>query len=104
MIYRINTPVVIATVKGVEQEFFTDEEYEKWAKTAPKHEASRYKGLGKFKTDRFKKLLQDREKYLVKISTLEATDSESLNLAFSGSRADDRKEWLTNINYFHTFE
>lgn len=104
VIYRMSTPLVIATTKGKEQEFWTDEEYEEWAKTAPKHEASRFKGLGKFKTPRFKKILENRENYFVRIGKLEAEDLSGINLAFKGSLADERKEWLNDVNYFSSFE
>jgi DNA topoisomerase-2 len=104
IIYFMNTPLVIATVKGVEKEFGTDEDYEEWAKTAPKHEASRFKGLGKFKTARFKKILENRENYLVRIRKLEDADLASISLAFKGSLADKRKNWLEDINYFSSFE
>ena len=100
----MKTPLVIAKVKGVEYEFWTDEEYTEWAKTAPKHDVSRFKGLGKFKADRFKKILENREKYLVKIENLEKLDFESIDLAFSGSRADDRKDWLSEMNYFQNID
>ena len=104
VIYRMSTPLVIATVKGKETEFWTDESYEAWAKTAPKHEASRFKGLGKFKTPRFKKILENRENYLVRINKLEAIDMAGMDLAFKGNKADARKEWLNDINYFTSFE
>jgi DNA topoisomerase II len=104
IIYFMNTPLVIATTKNKEQEFFTDESYEEWAKTAPKHDVSRFKGLGKFKTARFKKILENRENYLVRVCKLETDDIESINMAFKGNRADDRKNWLTDVNYFNNFE
>ena len=104
VIYRMNTPLVVATLKGgVEKEFFTDEDYEEWAKTAPKHEASRFKGLGKFKVPRFKKILENREKYLVRIKKIEEADVKGIHLAFKGSQADERKEWLNHVNYFAEF-
>lgn len=105
VIYRINTPLVIATLKkGDTVEFMKDSDYETWAKTAPKHTARRYKGLGTFKTPVFKKVIEQRERYLVRITGIEDLDKESLSLAFDGGRADDRKEWLDGVNYFHKFE
>jgi len=104
VIYRMNTPLVIATVKGKETEFFTDEAYDEWSKTAHKHEVSRFKGLGKFKTARFKKILENRESYLVRIGKLEVADMAGLDLAFKGTKADERKEWLSDVNYFANFD
>jgi len=101
VIYRMNTPLVIASVKNVEHEFMTDADYEKWCETAPRHDTERFKGLGKFKTDRFKKLLENREKYLMRVTEIRSGDTEALSLAFTKSRADDRKVWLQGINYFH---
>jgi len=100
MIYRLNTPLVIATIKGKEHEFFTDEDYDAWAQTAPKHDVTRFKGLGKFKTARFKQILENRDKYLVRIGKLEVEDLDSISLAFKGSKADERKDWLAGVNYF----
>ena len=104
IIYRMNTPLVIANVKGKETEFLTDEDYEEWSKTASKHEVSRFKGLGKFKTSRFKKILENRDNYLIRIGKLEAVDMAGLDLAFKGTKADERKEWLSDVNYFSSFD
>lgn len=103
IIHGMNTPLVIATAKDkakTEHEFFTDHEYEEWAKKAPSHTIKRYKGLGKFQADVFKRIINTREKYLVKYSKFTDVSEEALSLAFSGSRADDRKEWLAGVNYF----
>ena len=104
IIYRMNTPLIIATVKSKEYEFMTDISYEEWSKTAPKHDIMRYKGLGKFKTQRFKQILENREKYLIRIAKIEDIDKKFIELAFKGSLADDRKEWLSDVNYFNNFE
>ena len=102
VIYRMKTPLVIVE-QGKNKppiEFFTDEDYETWAKTAPKHNPSLFKGLGKFKTPQFKQLLEKREGYLTRISKLEATDLTAIQLAFKGDKADERKVWLKDVNYF----
>lgn len=101
IVYRMNTPLYIAkTGKGDIHEFFTDEEYKEWAKTAPKHKADYYKGLGGFDTETFERFLQNREKYLVQITALEAQDIAKFELAFSNTFQDERKEWLDGITYF----
>lgn len=104
IIYRMGTPLVIANVKGKDFDFMTDHDYNEWAKTAPKHEAARFKGLGTFTTKRFIKIMEKRESYLIKIGKLEEVDMEHINLAFKGSLADDRKEWLADVNYFSDFD
>jgi hypothetical protein len=40
----------------------------------------------------------------VRIGKLEAEDLSGINLAFKGSLADERKEWLNDVNYFSSFE
>jgi DNA topoisomerase-2 len=105
VIYRMNTPLYIATTsKGDIYEFYTDEEYEAWAKSAPKHKADRYKGLGGFDTETFERLLENRENYLVQVTELEAADAAKLELAFSETEADARKIWLQDIRYFEVEE
>lgn len=100
-VYRMNTPLYIAkTSKGDVFEFFTEEEYQTWAKTAPKHKADYYKGLGGFDTETFERFLQNREKYLVQITELEAQDLAKFELAFSNTEADSRKAWLEGVTYF----
>lgn len=105
VIYRMNTPLYIATTtKGDVFEFFTEEEYETWAAKAPKHKADYFKGLGGFDTDTFERFLVNREKYLVQITALEAKDLAKFELAFSNTEQDARKEWLEDIRYFAPLE
>lgn len=105
IVYRMNTPLYIATTnKGEIHEFFTEEDYDTWARTAPKHKADYYKGLGGFNTDTFERFLQNREKYLTQVTALEAEDLAKFELAFSGTEADARKEWLKDIRYFDVAE
>jgi DNA topoisomerase-2 len=101
VIYRMNTPLYIATTtKGDVFEFFTEEEYETWAATAPKHKADYFKGLGGFDTETFERFLENRERYLTRITALEAADLAKFELAFSNTEQDARKEWLQDIRYF----
>lgn len=105
VIYRMNTPLYIATTtRGEVHEFFTQEEYDTWAAKAPKHKADYYKGLGTFDTEVFEPFLLNSEKYLVRITALEAADLAKFELAFSNTEQDARKEWLQDIRYFHVEE
>lgn len=104
VVYRLNTPLYIATAGKKEYEFFTEEEYQEWVKQGIKHKAEYYKGLGTFETPQFKKILENREKYLVKIEPVNKEDKARLVLAFSKSEADNRKVWLENTNYFHEYD
>jgi DNA topoisomerase-2 len=99
-IYRFNTPLYIATVGKQHHEFFMEEDYLAWAKTAPKHKVEYYKGLGTFATKDFSRFIQNPEKHLVRITALEAADFAKLNLAFNDKIPDARKTWLAGANYF----
>lgn len=105
MIYRMKTPVYIATTSnGQIYEFFDEESYEAWQKTAPKHKADYFKGLGGFDTPTFERFITDSDKYLVQVSALEAQDLKKFELAFSSAEADSRKEWLQDVRYFDVVE
>lgn len=103
-IYRLQTPLYIVTVGKQELEFFTDESYRAWAEQGIKHKFEYFKGLGTFESSQFKKIIENREKYLVKISKLEADDLGKLELAFSSSKANQRKDWLADASYFHSYD
>jgi DNA topoisomerase II len=101
MMYRMQTPLyLVTTSKGEKLEFFTDDEFEAWAKNAPKHKADRYKGLGGFSTEDFETFLKDRQKYLIKIDKLSKGDFKKFELAFSNTEQDSRKVWLQDVEYF----
>lgn len=105
VIYRMNTPLYVAsTGKGELHEFFTEEDYINWAAKAPKHKAEYYKGLGGFDTDMFERFLENREKYLVQITALEAADLAKFELAFSNVFQDERKSWLAGVQYFEDLD
>lgn len=94
IVHRMRTPLVIATHKKTQYEFFTEKEYHEWAEQHPGHKFKYYKGLGSFGSVDFKRFLDDEDRYLMKITVVDETDSEYLDIAFDKSRADDRKEWL----------
>lgn len=104
VIYKLTTPLIIAKTKTEEFEFFNDADYEAWSQKAPKHTFERFKGLGTFTSKEFKKVIDNREKYLTQVTPLEAADYASIQLAFSGSLADDRKEWLSDASYFIEYD
>jgi len=104
-IYRLRTPLYIVTLSNkTEMEFFTDEDYKSWASKGIKHKFEYFKGLGTFESSQFKKIVDNREKYLVQISKLESEDFDQLALAFSNKLADDRKDWLASASYFHSYD
>lgn len=94
LIYRMRTPLVIATHKSKVYEFFSEEEYRQWAISNPGHKHKYYKGLGGFDTKDFRRFLTEEDRYLMKIVIEDDSDVESLNIAFDKSKADERKLWL----------
>lgn len=98
-VHIMRTPVVKVTMKDKSVlEFFTEREFKEWAEKdgkAAKGWSHRYfKGLGTTKTKDFIPYMENPDKYLFQITMNDAEDRESVDLAFSGERADDRKVWL----------
>lgn len=104
VIYKLTTPLIIAKTKTEEIEFMDDADYEAWSKKAPKHTFERFKGLGTFTSAEFSKVMSKREAYLTKVTKLGEKDFEVINLAFSGTAADERKDWLSEASYFHEYD
>lgn len=94
LVYRLNTPILVAKTGKQTLEFFSIQEYEDWAKDHPKHTVKYYKGLGGWSTSDFERFLTD-PKYLAQI-VVDEEDLELLDLIFNSSRANDRKEWLVS--------
>lgn len=94
VIYRMNTPLIIATVGTKTFEFFNVAAYTAWAELNPKHKHKFYKGLGGYNTKDFKRFLDNDEKYLVRITIQDKEDIEALDIAFDKKKSDARKLWL----------
>lgn len=99
VIHILRTPVVKVTLKDKSVlEFFTEREFKDWSETTgskTKGWSHRYyKGLGTTKTVDFIPYMENPDKYLFQITMDNPEDHESIDLAFSGDRADDRKAWL----------
>lgn len=94
MLKIMNTPLVVAQLKGKSFEFFHKEAYTEWALTNPGHKHTYYKGLGGFATKDFKAFLSNPDKYMVRLTIVDETDIERLNMAFDKDKADQRKLWL----------
>lgn len=94
VMYRMNTPLIVAQTNGKSVEFFDTLSYTAWAEENPKHKRKYHKGLGGFDTKDFKRFLSEPEKYLVQITIEDEADVEALDIAFDKSKADARKEWL----------
>lgn len=93
------TPLVKVTIKGKPTlEFFTEREFREW-----EHDEGQkvkgwshkyYKGLGTSTAAEFTQYLGNMDNYLFRIDMQDDVDRNAVDLAFSSSRADDRKEWL----------
>lgn len=105
VIHKLNTPLYIVTLPNkTELEFFDNDSYHEWAKQGKKHTFEYFKGLGTFETYQFKKIIDNRQNYLVQITKIDLLDEEKISLAFSKKMADDRKVWLSNASYFNNYE
>jgi DNA topoisomerase-2 len=104
-IYRMETPVYIATERRSKKEhyFFNSEDYEGWAEKAPAHNAEYFKGLGTFKTEQFEKFFTMIDDLLVQFPPPDQEDIARLTLAFNSDKqfADMRKNWLEDVSYFN---
>ncbi|KAJ3544854.1 hypothetical protein NM688_g5693 [Phlebia brevispora] len=94
------TPIVRVT-KGKEKiNFFTIPEYEKWVEQTPdvhKWKAKYYKGLGTSKDEDARDYFSHMNKHMIPFSTIKDEERELIELAFSKKKADDRKDWLRNL-------
>jgi len=96
VIQRFQTPIVRAWKGKDTFNFYSQEEYKEWfEKNRDKHFNIRYyKGLGTSENKDFKQYLADLGKHLVPLILEDKQDKDVIDLAFNGSRADDRKDWL----------
>lgn len=96
LLYRLKTPVIVATHGKTFTEFFSRSEYNKWAEeTGIKHSMKWYKGLGSWSTKDFKRFMQN-SKYHEPLVYNDKSDIDCIDLAFDRKMADERKEWLAN--------
>ena len=90
------TPVIKATNKSNVVSFYNIPDYELWRKShnSKAWNIKYYKGLGTSTAKEAKEYFKDMKKLSYIVNNKE--DSESLELAFDKTRADDRKKWITN--------
>lgn len=98
-LHILRTPVVVVTLKDKSTlEFFTEKEFHSWESgdgTKAKGWSHKYyKGLSTWKTPQFAKFLENFDEYLYKVTVEDESDTDAIDLAFAGHRADDRKKWL----------
>lgn len=90
---KLNPPIIVAKTSKKLVEFFNVADYYTWAATNTKHTKDYFKGLGTYQTVDFKRFLND-SKYSVNIAVKDIDDTNALDIAFSKSKSDERKEWL----------
>lgn len=91
---KLQTPIVRVTQGKSELEFFSLEEFKEWeAKQTKSYRTTYLKGLGSNDTKYFKKYMFD-EKYFVPITYKDVEDANALEIAFSKSKADERKKFI----------
>ena len=93
------TPLVKVFIKGKDTlEFFTEREFRDWEQAVGQNTKGwhhkYYKGLGTSSAKEFTEYLSNMDNYLFRIDIEDDADKNAIDLAFSSSRADDRKEWL----------
>lgn len=94
MVYFFNTPIVKAKTSRKVHNFYREDDYTKWAESAPKHDKKYYKGLGTSTTKDFKEYLSDMKTHMEPVVIKDQSDYDAILLAFDKGRSDDRKEWL----------
>jgi DNA topoisomerase-2 len=99
VIHIFRTPLVKVTLKNKSQlEMFTEREFKEWeAKEGHKLKGwsqKYYKGLGTSSAAEFRTYFDAMDNYLFRIDVDGQEDKDSIDLAFNGQRADDRKAWL----------
>lgn len=107
VIHLFRTPLLKVTLKNKEVlQFFTEREFKAWeAETVEKgYSFKYYKGLGTSTAKEFADYFSEMDRYLFKVYMNSKTDKDSIDLAFNGARADDRKKWLaTPADNFEEF-
>ncbi|CAD7955077.1 unnamed protein product [Amoebophrya sp. A120] len=97
------TPIVKVTKKKETIVFFTVAEYEAWKENTPAEERKRwkakyYKGLGTSTGKEAKQYFEKLDRHSLAFKYENDHDDDNLSMAFDQKRADDRKEWIRNLN------
>jgi DNA topoisomerase-2 len=94
----MNTPILKAKKGTTELCFYNDKEYEEWKKvnSTKGWKIKYYKGLGTSTAKEFKEYFANKRVVEFKFSGNDC--SESLDMVFRKTRADDRKTWLGNYD------
>lgn len=93
------TPVIKTFQNNQVNEFFSITAYNEWKQKnqSSNYTIKYYKGLGTSNTMEAKAYFTDLGKYLIDVRW-DKDSAESIDLAFSKDKADDRKKWLKNYD------
>ncbi|OMJ76839.1 hypothetical protein SteCoe_23685 [Stentor coeruleus] len=95
------TPIVKATKNHDVISFFTIPEYEAWIKADNRStwKIKYYKGLGTSTSKEAQEYFSNLDRHRIEfIWRDDVLDEDAIDLAFNKKRADDRKQWLANLN------
>ena len=94
----MNTPIVKAKKGTQEISFYNDTEYQRWKETnnTKGWTIKYYKGLGTSTSKEFKEYFA--KKRIVDFAYDDETCTETLDMVFRKTRAEDRKKWLGDYN------
>ncbi|PWA01549.1 hypothetical protein BB558_002380 [Smittium angustum] len=94
------TPVVKATKKQKSISFYSEPEFAEWQRSVPNGgkdwTIKYYKGLGTSTAQEAREYFSNLEHHRKQFLPAAEEDRKLVDLAFSKSRADDRKEWLAS--------
>jgi len=91
------TPIVKASKAGAVHTFFTQTEYEAWCNENDQGrgwQIKYYKGLGTSTASEAKEYFSAMDDHRLEFEWKSNKDGELIDMAFSKSRADDRKAWM----------
>lgn len=94
------TPIIKVKAKNSQTTFFTINEFKEWEK-ANKTSISTvkyYKGLGTSSQKEAKEYFSDLQRHVISFTFKDEACKSNVNLAFSKSMADSRKDWLSNFD------
>lgn len=92
------TPIVKVSKKDRVHSFYSIPEFEEWKKSTPNWHVWKvkyYKGLGTSTSKEAKEYFMDMARHRIKFKFGGNTDEDSILLAFSKKKIDERKTWLT---------
>ena len=105
-LHEFITPIVKASKPGAKDlVFFTIKEYNDWYLQNKKngYKIKYYKGLGTSTTKEAKEYFSNIKRNKIDFYYINREDDESIEMGFSKTDTEARKEWLMNFDQFNTF-